>query len=90
MSFFRYEDPALAAKPGFHDQAPGGVGGVAVPNGHTLNILPELIEDFTENPLAGRTVQSNSASRIVIDLTGGALAQTAQPAVIELVLEKGE
>lgn len=58
---------------------------MAVPNGHTLDILPELIEHFTENLLAGSSVQSQAAGRVVIDLAGGALVQAAQAAVIELV-----
>lgn len=31
-------------------------GGVAVPIGHTLDILSELLEHFTENPLAESSV----------------------------------
>ena len=56
LSFSRNGDPALAAEPGFDDQTPGGSGGVEVPNGHALNIMPEQLEYFTENSLAGSSV----------------------------------
>jgi hypothetical protein len=32
--------------------------------------MPELLEDFTENPLAGRSVLLKSPGRVVIDLAG--------------------
>jgi hypothetical protein len=37
---------------------------VAVPFGHTLDTVPEVIEYFTENPLAGSSMQSKVASRV--------------------------
>ena len=70
LVFFRDGDPLLAAEPGFHDQAPGGAVGVAGPFGHTLDKVSELLEDFTENPLAGRSVPWKAASRVVKDLAG--------------------
>ena len=85
MSFFPYGDPALAAEPGFHDQPPCGSGSVDVPSGHTLDTMPELIEYFTEYPLAGSSVQSKTASRVMIDLARGTLAEAAQATMIELV-----
>src|SRR3974390_2286495 len=76
-------NPALAAKPGFHDQAPGGAEGVAVPYRHGFDIMPELLAHITENPLAGKTVQSEGTGRVVIDLAGGAVTEAAQAAVVE-------
>jgi len=70
MRYHRVGDPTLVAKPGFHDERPGGVCVAAVPIGHTLDIVPELLEYFTENPLAGRPGR-------------GCAAQAAQPTVIE-------
>ena len=64
-------DPALAAKPGFHDQAPSGVEVVAGPLGHTLNILPVLLENFTENLFPGGRMEAEPASGIVVKLAGG-------------------
>jgi hypothetical protein len=81
--FFRYGNPTLAAEPGLHDQTPRGVGGVAIPLGHTFDILPELREHFTENPLAGRSVQSKPTGRVMINLAPGQAPQTAQPPVVE-------
>ena len=56
LVFGGYGDPALAAEPGFHNQTPSGVDGEAIPNGHTLDTVPELIEYFTENLLARSSV----------------------------------
>ena len=83
--FRRYGDPALAAEPGFHDQTPGGVDGMAVPIGHSFDKLPELFEHFTEYLLAGCSVQADTPGGVVIDLAGREVAQAAQPAVIELM-----
>ena len=85
MRFFGNGDPTLAAKPGFHDQTPSGVGGVAVPLRHTLDIVPELFEDFTENPLAGSSVQLKAASRVMINKAGCLAAEAAQGPMIELM-----
>ena len=48
----------LAAEPVFHQQTPGGAEGVAVPFGHTLSTLPELLKKFTENTSAHGRVQT--------------------------------
>ena len=46
-------DPSLAAEPGFHHQTPSSVVVVAGPFGHSLDILPVLLENFTKNSFPG-------------------------------------
>ena len=78
-------DPTLAAEPGFHDHAPGGVEVVAGPLRHALGILPVLFEHFTENPFTGGGMEPQSAVWIMIELTGSQATDAAQSPVIELV-----
>jgi hypothetical protein len=45
-------NPLVAAEPVFHQQTPSGVDSMAVPFGHALRNLPELLKNFTENARA--------------------------------------
>jgi hypothetical protein len=49
------------------------IGSVAIPDGHALDNMPELLEHFTENLLARSSVQMDPASRVVINLTRSAV-----------------
>ncbi len=75
----------MAAKPGLDNQTPRGVGGVVVPLRHTLDLVPELGTDFTENPLAGSSVQAKAPSRVVIDEARCLPSEAAQAPVSEIV-----
>jgi hypothetical protein len=63
-------DPALAAKPVFHDETPPGVQAVGVSVGHTLGKLPELLKDFTGYFGPDRRVESEAAMGVVVELAG--------------------
>jgi len=76
-------DPSLGAEPGFHDEAPSGVQVVAGPLGHTLDILPVLVEIFTKNRFPGGGAQA--AVGIMLELAGRQPAEAAQAAMIELM-----
>jgi hypothetical protein len=85
FQFFLHGDPGRAAEPGFDHQPPCGGGGVTIPIGDIFDILPELIEHLTENPLAGGSVKTKAAGRIMKDLAWREPAQAAQSSVIELM-----
>ena len=63
-------DPALAAEPVFHDQTPTGVEGVAIPVGHALSKLPELLKNLTGYFGPQRGVQSEAPVGVVVKLAG--------------------
>ena len=75
----------LAAEPVFHKQTPGGVETVAVPFGHALSNLPELLKNFTENAPAQRPVQVEASLGIMINLTRGEPTEDAPALMVELV-----
>ena len=58
----------MAAEPVFHQQSPGGVERVAVPFGHALSNLPELLKNSTEKSAPEGAVQAQAPVRIVVNL----------------------
>ena len=78
-------DPVLAAEPVFHEPTPSGVEGVAVPFGHGLSNLPELLKDLTENPVPRGGVKADVALGVMVNLARGQTTEAAQAAVIEFV-----
>ena len=54
---------SLAALPDLHSQTPRGVGGVAALIRHTLNILTEPFEHFTENPQSALELETGESVR---------------------------
>jgi hypothetical protein len=75
-------DQALAAEPGFHDQAPSGVEVVAGPFWHTFDILPVLLENFTKNSFPCCGMEPQRVARITIDLAGIQCRRVAVSCVI--------
>jgi hypothetical protein len=61
---------SLAAEAGFHDQRPSGIRGLAAPIGHTWHIMPQLLADFTKNPLAERPLQVKLRGRLQMEMPG--------------------
>jgi hypothetical protein len=86
LLFFLDGDPGLAAEPGLDHQPPCGGGGVTIPIRDAFDILPELSEHLTENSLAGSSVKTKAAGRVMKDLARCEPAQAAQSSVIEKML----
>ena len=75
---FPDDDPSLAAEPGFHHETPRGVEVVAGPFGHTSDIIPVLVENFTENPFPCRGREPEPAAGVMLDLAGSQSPEAAQ------------
>ncbi len=52
-------------EPGFYNEGPVVVDGVAGPFGHALDMLPAVSDDFTENSFAGGGVQAQPLSGLL-------------------------